>query len=80
MTAKCLGWLAVFVDPKWCLVFIGAGLLFHLATAFTMGLNSFFWSFVSTFPTGNVLSEAIARLGAKGDMLTVMAGSVVNGS
>jgi hypothetical protein len=31
-------------------VVLGLGALFHLLNAFMMGLNKFFWAFVSTYP------------------------------
>jgi len=31
-------------------IYLGCGILFHLSNAFIMGLNSFVWSFLSTYP------------------------------
>lgn len=38
------------VDPQYVFFFLGAGFLFHLANAVFMGLNSFFWAFLSAYP------------------------------
>ena len=42
--------LLVLTGPRGCLVFIAAGLAFHIGIAFTMGLNLFLWSFAATYP------------------------------
>ena len=35
----------------WLLIlFLAWGVVFHIANAFTMGLNTFFWSFLATYP------------------------------
>ena len=47
---ECLLPLLVFFGHGPCLVFIVVGLGFHAGIAATMGLNIFFWSFVSTYP------------------------------
>jgi hypothetical protein len=57
-SALCWGTIAfesmlpalVFVSPTACLVFLGLGALFHIAVAFTMGLNDFLWAFVPAYP------------------------------
>lgn len=41
----------VFVAPMWvALAWLLVGLLFHLGCAIVMGLNTFVWSFASTYP------------------------------
>jgi hypothetical protein len=50
-----IGWetlfLVVLFVPDWVGVpFIAFGVVFHLGTAVVMGLNTFFWSFVATYP------------------------------
>jgi hypothetical protein len=42
--------LLVFAGVRPCLVFIAVGICFHLGTALFMGLNSFAWSFIATYP------------------------------
>jgi hypothetical protein len=39
------------VLPRWAFIaFLGAGLAFHAACALLMGLNTFVWSFLATYP------------------------------
>lgn len=47
---ECAFPLLAFAGVRVCFVFIAVGILFHLSTAMFMGLNSFFWSFVATYP------------------------------
>lgn len=47
---ECAFPLLVFAGIRPCLLFIAIGILFHLSAAIFMGLNSFFWSFVATYP------------------------------
>jgi hypothetical protein len=42
--------LALVASFPGCLVFVAWGVAFHLMNAVVMGLNSFFWSFVATYP------------------------------
>lgn len=42
--------LALLLGFPGCLIFIAWGVVFHLMNAVVMGLNSFFWSFVATYP------------------------------
>src|SRR5947199_684885 len=42
--------LALVLGYPYGLVFLGWGVAFHGANALVMGINSFFWSFVSTYP------------------------------
>lgn len=57
--ARCLSWaLMLFelafplslLDPMVCLAFMTAGVGFHLANVFTLGLNRFVWAWVATYP------------------------------
>jgi hypothetical protein len=57
---ECAMPLLVFVSPEACLVFIAAGVLFHGSIAAMMGLNLFFWSFVSTYPALYLLSHLVS--------------------
>jgi hypothetical protein len=47
---ECTFPLLVFTDVRTCWLFIAAGILFHLSVALFMGLNTFFWSFIATYP------------------------------
>jgi hypothetical protein len=47
---ECTFPLLAFAGVGPCFVFISVAILFHLSTAMFMGLNSFFWSFVATYP------------------------------
>jgi hypothetical protein len=38
------------LGPPWAFPFLAWGVVFHLLNARLMGLNTFFWSFVSTYP------------------------------
>jgi hypothetical protein len=41
----------VLVAPRGlCLFYLACGVLFHVATAFTMGLNKFVWAFFALYP------------------------------
>jgi len=42
--------LAPFLPAALLWTYLGAGILFHLTIAVVMGLNTFFWSYVSTYP------------------------------
>jgi hypothetical protein len=54
-------WL-VLAGPGACLVFLGAGILFHAAAAIIMGLDEFFWAFVATYPLVLRCSIDVERL------------------
>lgn len=47
---ECAFPLALLAGPKVCLVFLAWGVAFHAANAIIMGLNSFFWAFLATYP------------------------------
>lgn len=47
---ECSFPLAILVGYPACLVFIAWGVCFHLMNAVVMGLNSFFWAFLATYP------------------------------
>ena len=41
----------LFVLPaQWCLLILGLGVMFHVINAIVMGLNTFVWSFLATYP------------------------------
>ena len=42
--------LVLLVPHSIGLYFLVGGALFHASCAFVMGLNSFFWAFVATYP------------------------------
>jgi hypothetical protein len=42
--------LVLVVDERWMLVILFVGATFHIATALLMGLNSFVFSFIATYP------------------------------
>jgi hypothetical protein len=50
--------LAVLLGSPYLEAFFSAGLAFHALTALVMGLNSFFFAFVATYPCVVYLSEA----------------------
>jgi hypothetical protein len=60
LVAKALCWsvilfecafpLLVVTGTRSCVLMLVAGIFFHLAVALVMGLNTFFWSFVATYP------------------------------
>ncbi len=47
---ECSFSLALVAGFPGCLIFLAWGVAFHLMNAVVMGLNSFFWSFVATYP------------------------------
>lgn len=47
---ECSFPLALVVGFPGCLVFVAWGVAFHFMNAVVMGLNSFLWSFVATYP------------------------------
>lgn len=48
--AETLFPLCLFLPWPFALIFLGWGLLFHLLNAIIMGLNSFLWAFLATYP------------------------------
>jgi hypothetical protein len=69
---KVLTWGAVIMESAFalafiagypgCLIFIAWGVAFHLMNATVMGLNSFLWSFVSTYPAVIYCSMTVGGL------------------
>ena len=51
--------IAPFLPRPLLYIFLGFGVLFHLAIALVMGLNTFFWSFLSTYPAILFLNKQI---------------------
>jgi uncharacterized membrane protein YphA (DoxX/SURF4 family) len=47
---ECTFPLLVVTGTRTCFIALVAGVLFHFSVALVMGLNSFFWSFVATYP------------------------------
>jgi hypothetical protein len=47
---ECLFPLALVLPPPAAVVAVATGLAFHVATALTMGLNTFVWSFAAAYP------------------------------
>jgi hypothetical protein len=47
---ECAFALLVVMGPRTCFIVLVAGIFFHLAVALVMGLNSFLWSFIATYP------------------------------
>ena len=62
--------LCLVVPQPWGWPFLGWGVAFHLLCAVIMGLNSFFWAFVATYPAllyaSASLRPAIERVFASG--------------
>lgn len=56
---ECFLPLLVLAGPQPALVFIAVGVSFHLGIAASMGLNLFFWSFVSTYPSLYYLATVV---------------------
>lgn len=60
LTGKWLTWSVIAAEVSFplvlisgnylCWVFIGWGIIFHLLNALIMGLNSFLWAFLATYP------------------------------
>jgi hypothetical protein len=42
--------VAPFLPATLLWIFLATGILFHLTIALIMGLNTFFWSYISTYP------------------------------
>ncbi len=59
---ECVFPVSVLVGFPGCLLFIAWGVAFHAMNAVVMGLNSFFWSFVATYPAVIYCAIAIGAL------------------
>lgn len=53
--------LALVAPPGVCLTALTLLLLFHLGTAYLMGLNTFVWAFASAYPSALLLNGLVAR-------------------
>jgi hypothetical protein len=42
--------IALLVPPKILLLILAMGLIFHISCAWVMGLNTFIWAFLATYP------------------------------
>lgn len=62
MAMECAFPLVLIVGWPAALLFIAWGVLFHLMNALVMGLNSFFWSFLSTYPAVVYTSLVVGSL------------------
>jgi hypothetical protein len=62
VTMECAFTLAIIAGYPGCLIFVAWGVAFHLMNAAVMGLNSFFWSFVSTYPAVIYCSMAVGSV------------------
>ena len=47
---ECCFPLGIMLSPTSAMIFLIAGFCFHLSIALLMGLNTFFWSFIATYP------------------------------
>lgn len=48
---ECTFWIIFFVPQEMRPLIIFLGIAFHTAICIVMGLNNFFWAFISTYPT-----------------------------
>ena len=62
MTMECLFPLVLVAGWPWCWIFLAWGLLFHGLSAYMIGLNSFFWSYLATYPAVIYLSLRIQEI------------------
>lgn len=53
---------SLIVDRRAMWAILAVGVRFHLANALLMGLNSFFFAFVSTYPAIVVANELVHRV------------------
>src|SRR5262245_25237631 len=51
----------LFVEPRMVWIMLAVGVAFHASTAVFMGLNSFFFAFLATYPAVVYLNEMIHR-------------------
>jgi hypothetical protein len=61
MIWECLFPLVILAPPRIMALMLAVGVLFHVTGAFVMGLNTFFWSFVGTYPAIVFANVAINR-------------------
>jgi hypothetical protein len=61
---ECSGPVLAFVHPSLGVGFLVVGVLFHLSISISMGLNIFFWSFISTYPVAYWCMQRFSLLGA----------------
>jgi hypothetical protein len=59
MSWECLFPLSLAGRPWMMAVMLAVGVLFHALSAFLMGLNTFFWSFVGTYPSLMVINYTL---------------------
>lgn len=58
--------LVMFVPSPWFLLFLFWGLVFHAYNAIAMGLNTFFWSFLATYPCIVFLNHLVVAVAFQG--------------
>ena len=56
ITWELLMGFCIFFPPTICLCILAGGVVFHFLTALVMGLNTFFWGFLSVYPSIYFLS------------------------
>lgn len=61
MLTETLFPLVLFLPWPYALIFLGWGLVFHLLNAVIMGLNSFLWAFLATYPAILFVNHAITN-------------------
>jgi hypothetical protein len=54
--------LALVLPQEFLWVFLGWGVSFHLLNAWIMGLNTFFWAFVATYPAVIFVSTQLRHI------------------
>jgi hypothetical protein len=59
--AETLFPLVLMLPPKTLYVALGASILFHFMTAYFMGLNTFVWAFIATYPSVISLSFIVRK-------------------
>jgi hypothetical protein len=62
MAMECLFPLVLVVGWPWCWIFLAWGILFHLISTYVIGLNSFFWSYMATYPAVIYVSLRVQEL------------------
>lgn len=62
LAMECLFPLVLVVGWPWCWIFLGWGILFHGISTYVIGLNSFFWSYLATYPAVIYVSLSVQGL------------------
>ena len=53
--------VSLWMGPKWCVLFLLVGALFHLANFFIFGLNRFFWIWIAAYPAVYFCSLSLSQ-------------------